>query len=93
MPWHELLGPLHRLSEPAAPDDWFAELQSRCSHGSFELAVLGGRLAVTPGYAFLAGYQAALRRLWPAAPTASAHSVPPKTANCFRPTCRPAWTS
>ncbi len=68
MPWHELLGPLHRLSEPTAPDHWFAELQSRCSGDSFELAVLGGRLAITPGYAFLAGYQAALRRLWPDAP-------------------------
>jgi hypothetical protein len=68
MSWHELLGPLRRLPEPAALDDWFAELLSRCAGGSFELAVLGGRLAVTPGLAFLAGYQAALRRLWPAAP-------------------------
>lgn len=68
MSWHELLGPLQRLPAPAALDDWFAELLSRCAGGSFELAVLGGRLAATPGLAFLAGYQSALRRLWPAAP-------------------------
>lgn len=30
--------------------------------------MLGGRLAASPGLAFLAGYQAALRALWPAAP-------------------------
>ncbi|AHL74491.1 acyl-CoA dehydrogenase [Stutzerimonas stutzeri] len=66
--WHELLVPLQRLPPPAALDDWFADLQSRGANGPFELAVLGGRLAATPGLAFLAGYQAALRRLWPAAP-------------------------
>ncbi len=34
----------------------------------FELAVLGGRSMATPGLAFLVGYQAALRVLWPSAP-------------------------
>ncbi|WP_313645946.1 acyl-CoA dehydrogenase [Pseudomonas sp.] len=34
----------------------------------FELAVLGGRAMATPGLAFLIGYQAALRVLWPSAP-------------------------
>jgi len=34
----------------------------------FELAVLGGRAMATPGLAFLVGYQAALRVLWPSAP-------------------------
>lgn len=68
MPWQELLGPLQRLPQPTALDGWFAELQSRGTDGTVELAILGGRLAATPGLAFLAGYQAALRRLWPAAP-------------------------
>jgi hypothetical protein len=68
MPWHELLGPLQRLPHPAALEDWFAELRSSGTDGTVELAILGGRLAATPGLAFLAGYQAALRRLWPAAP-------------------------
>lgn len=68
MLWHDLLGPLQRLPQSAALDDWYAALQARGPAGPFELAVLGGRLATTPGLAFLAGYQAALRRLWPAAP-------------------------
>ncbi|MDD1979715.1 acyl-CoA dehydrogenase middle domain-containing protein [Pseudomonas tussilaginis] len=34
----------------------------------FELAVLGARAMPTPGLAFLVGYQAALRVLWPSAP-------------------------
>lgn len=34
----------------------------------FELAVLGGRAMAMPGLAFLVGYQAALRVLWPSAP-------------------------
>jgi len=34
----------------------------------FELAALGGRAMATPGLAFLVGYQAALRVLWPSAP-------------------------
>lgn len=39
MSWHELPGPLQHPSEPAALDDWFAELLSRCAAGSFEAAV------------------------------------------------------
>ncbi|WP_217476477.1 acyl-CoA dehydrogenase [Stutzerimonas stutzeri] len=68
MSWHELIGPLHRLPSRLALDDWFAALQAQCEGDLFELAVLGGRLAETPGLAFVAGYQAALRRLWPDAP-------------------------
>ncbi|WP_152225910.1 acyl-CoA/acyl-ACP dehydrogenase [Pseudomonas sp. SCB32] len=69
MSWKCLLGPQDRLPAGVPLDDWFAELLERAGHvGSFELAVLGGRLAATPGLAFLAGYQAALRALWPAAP-------------------------
>ncbi|MDN6858751.1 acyl-CoA dehydrogenase [Pseudomonas sp. CAN2814] len=69
MPWNCLLGPQDRLPPGLALDDWYAELLARagCAN-SFELAVLGGRLATSPGLAFLAGYQAALRALWPAAP-------------------------
>jgi len=69
MSWKCLLGPQDRLPAGVPLDDWYAELLERAgSVGSFELAVLGGRLATTPGLAFLAGYQAALRALWPAAP-------------------------
>ncbi len=69
MPWKCLLGPQERLPAGVPLDDWYAELLERAGTvGSFELAVLGGRLAATPGLAFLAGYQGALRALWPAAP-------------------------
>ncbi len=68
MHWHELLGPLQRLPQLAALDDWFAALRALDTADPFELAVLGGRVAITPGLAFLVGYQAALRRLWPEAP-------------------------
>ena len=68
MPWPRLLDPTQRL--PAAPlPDWFASLLQACPGASpFELAVLGGCRAATPGLAFLAGYQGALRVLWPSAP-------------------------
>ncbi|WP_369958811.1 acyl-CoA dehydrogenase family protein [Pseudomonas benzenivorans] len=68
MPWQRLLQPHERL--PAASlDDWYAALLERLvKPTSFELALLGGRLAATPGLAFLAGYQGALRVLWPSAP-------------------------
>lgn len=68
MSWHELLGPLQHLPQSTSLERWFTALQSRGANDSFELAVLGGRLAATPGLAFLAGYQAALRSLWPDAP-------------------------
>jgi hypothetical protein len=48
---------------------WFAELsESTTGIQSCEMAIYGGRLAATPGLAFLAGYQAALRALVPSAP-------------------------
>lgn len=68
MPWQPLLQTRDRL--PASDlESWYAGLLERLGEVSpFALAVLGGRLAATPGLAFLAGYQAALRALWPAAP-------------------------
>lgn len=68
MPWQTLLETRDRLSESNL-EDWYAALTERVDDGGpFALAVLGGRLATTPGRAFLAGYQGALRALWPAAP-------------------------
>jgi alkylation response protein AidB-like acyl-CoA dehydrogenase len=49
--------------------DTYATLLQRWGNRSpFDLAVLGGHSASTPGLAFLFGYQAALRALWPSAP-------------------------
>ncbi|WP_263145169.1 acyl-CoA dehydrogenase family protein [Pseudomonas sp. RIT-PI-AD] len=68
MPWQASLGPLQRLA-PVRLDDWYAALRARAGDATpLRLALLGGRLAATPGLAFLAGYQAALRALWPSAP-------------------------
>jgi hypothetical protein len=69
MPWQTLLNRRDRL--PANPDlaEGFATLMQQLGTVMpFELAVLGGRLMATPGLAFLVGYQAALRMLWPSAP-------------------------
>ena len=69
MPWQSLLKRRDRL--PADPDlgEGFATLLQQLGAVSpFELAVAGGRLMATPGLAFLVGYQAALRMLWPSAP-------------------------
>ncbi|WP_448106644.1 acyl-CoA dehydrogenase family protein [Pseudomonas azerbaijanoccidentalis] len=69
MPWQTLLKRRDRL--PANPDlgEGFATLLEQLgSVTPFELAVAGGRLMATPGLAFLVGYQAALRMLWPSAP-------------------------
>ncbi|VVO42603.1 acyl-CoA dehydrogenase family protein [Pseudomonas fluorescens] len=69
MPWQALLN--HRKRLPANPDlaeGYGALLQQLGSVTPFELAVRGGRLMATPGLAFLVGYQAALRMLWPSAP-------------------------
>ncbi|MWV11356.1 acyl-CoA dehydrogenase [Pseudomonas sp. R-28-1W-6] len=68
MPWQPLLQTRERL--PASDlESWYASLLERVGEAApFALASLGGRLAATPGLAFLAGYQAALRALWPAAP-------------------------
>lgn len=68
MPWQSLLQTRDRL--PVSDlESWYAALLERVGEVTpFALASLGGRLAATPGLAFLAGYQAALRALWPAAP-------------------------
>ncbi|MBV4459873.1 acyl-CoA dehydrogenase family protein [Pseudomonas sp. COR58] len=69
MPWPTLLECRERM--PAVPDlrEGFAMLLHQLgSVTPFELAVAGGRRMATPGLAFLVGYQAALRMLWPSAP-------------------------
>ncbi|POA19738.1 acyl-CoA dehydrogenase [Pseudomonas sp. FW300-N1A1] len=69
MPWQALLNCTARL--PANPDlaEGYANLLDVLGGVSpFELAVHGGRMMATPGLAFLVGYQAALRMLWPSAP-------------------------
>lgn len=69
MPWPSLLESRERL--PAVTDlaEGFATLLHQLGNVTpFELAVAGGRRMATPGLAFLAGYQAALRMLWPSAP-------------------------
>lgn len=66
---------LDRLNQPHAQpllgsldETWGALLERLGPVSPFELAVLGGQAMPTPGLAFLAGYQAALRVLWPSAP-------------------------
>ncbi|MBF8723614.1 acyl-CoA dehydrogenase [Pseudomonas guariconensis] len=66
---------LQRLNDPcrqplaATLGEGHGALLERLGHATpFELAVLGGRAMATPGLAFLVGYQAALRVLWPSAP-------------------------
>ncbi|QZP35689.1 acyl-CoA dehydrogenase family protein [Pseudomonas sp. DR48] len=69
MPWQNLLDRRDRI--PANPDlaEGFATLLHQLGTVTpFELATVGGRLMATPGLAFLVGYQAALRMLWPSAP-------------------------
>ncbi|SFW17130.1 hypothetical protein SAMN03159511_1051 [Pseudomonas sp. NFACC19-2] len=70
MPWSSLFQPNERLTAEVGLEDWYARLLERLggTPQPFELALVGGLLAATPGLAFLAGYQAALRMLWPAAP-------------------------
>ncbi|TWC31411.1 hypothetical protein FBY03_12089 [Pseudomonas sp. SJZ079] len=69
MPWQRLMQTRDRLPVAASLDEWYATLLERLGNPPpFELALLGGRLAATPGLAFLAGYQGALRVLWPSAP-------------------------
>lgn len=68
MLWSTLLGPLPRCAE-TQPSAWFnALIKQSVGANNGELAIFGGRLAATPGLAFLAGYQAALRALIPTAP-------------------------
>ncbi|WP_237883781.1 acyl-CoA dehydrogenase family protein [Pseudomonas sp. PGPR40] len=69
MPWQSLLKRRDRLSaNPDLGEGFAALLQQLGAVSPFELAVAGGRLMATPGLAFLVGYQAALRMLWPSAP-------------------------
>jgi alkylation response protein AidB-like acyl-CoA dehydrogenase len=68
MPWQSLLKSPARLPV-AGLESWYASLLTQLAKPTpFELALQGGHLAATPGLAFLAGYQGALRALWPAAP-------------------------
>lgn len=70
MPWSILFRPLERLAVDGGLEAWYGRLLEGCggTPAPFELALSGGLRAATPGLAFLAGYQAALRVLWPAAP-------------------------
>lgn len=69
MSWAGLIGPLQPIAASAGLRGWYEELCGAAGDAdSLGLAVLGGRLAATPGLAFLAGYQAALRALWADAP-------------------------
>lgn len=69
MPWTDLLHRRERLPAVADLAECFATLlQTLGNVTPFELAVAGGRRMATPGLAFLVGYQAALRMLWPSAP-------------------------
>lgn len=69
MSWLERLD--HTVSQPLLQnldETWAALLERLGPVSPFELAMLGGKALPTPGLAFLAGYQAALRVLWPSAP-------------------------
>ncbi|MDD1015327.1 acyl-CoA dehydrogenase [Pseudomonas rubra] len=69
MAWLQRLNDRQRHSQAATLADTYSSLLARLGPVSpFELAVLGGRAMNTPGLAFLVGYQAALRVLWPSAP-------------------------
>ncbi|MCF4998646.1 acyl-CoA dehydrogenase [Pseudomonas syringae] len=69
MPWSTLLERHERLPAVADLSEGFATLLQQLGNVTpFELAVAGGRRMATPGLAFLVGYQAALRMLWPSAP-------------------------
>ena len=69
MPWPDLLHSRERLPAVADLAEGFATLlQTLGNVTPFELTVAGGRRMATPGLAFLVGYQAALRMLWPSAP-------------------------
>lgn len=69
MPWQTLLERHERLlANPDLGEGFATLLQQLGTVSPFELAVAGGRSMATPGLAFLVGYQAALRMLWPSAP-------------------------
>ncbi len=70
MAWLQRLNDPQRHTLSASLADTYASLLARLGAVSpFELAVLGARAMPTPGLAFLIGYQAALRVLWPSAPS------------------------
>ncbi|KPA88416.1 MULTISPECIES: acyl-CoA dehydrogenase family protein [Pseudomonas] len=69
MPWSFLLDPPQRQPVPTDLAEGYAQLLDTLGTVTpFELAVRGGHVMATPGLAFLVGYQAALRMLWPSAP-------------------------
>lgn len=69
MAWLQRLNDPLRLAPTGTLGETYAALLERLGPvAPFELAVLGGRAMATPGLAFLVGYQAALRVLWPSAP-------------------------
>lgn len=69
MAWLQRLNDPQRLPLSADLGETYSSLLAHLGSVSpFELAVLGGRAMPTPGLAFLIGYQAALRMLWPSAP-------------------------
>lgn len=69
MPWLQRLNDPQRLPLGPSLGETYAGVREHLGTvGPFELAVLGGRAMATPGLAFLVGYQAALRVLWPSAP-------------------------
>ncbi|MGE7990569.1 acyl-CoA dehydrogenase [Pseudomonas sp. NPDC089554] len=69
MPWLQRLNDPLRLPLAASLGQTHAAVLEHLGVvNPFELAVLGGRAMATPGLAFLVGYQAALRVLWPSAP-------------------------
>ena len=60
MPWSSLFQPVERLSAEQGLEDWYGRLLASLggTPAPFELALVGGLRAATPGLAFLAGYQA-----------------------------------
>ncbi|MFK5734252.1 acyl-CoA dehydrogenase family protein [Pseudomonas urmiensis] len=71
MAWLQRLNdPLRQPLAASLGQTYAAQLEHLGTAAPFELAVLGGRAMATPGLAFLIGYQAALRVLWPSAPAA-----------------------
>ncbi|ATB64517.1 acyl-CoA dehydrogenase [Pseudomonas mosselii] len=69
MAWLQRLNdPLRHPLAATLGETYAAVLERLGAVAPFELAVLGGRAMATPGLAFLLGYQAALRVLWPSAP-------------------------
>ncbi|WP_449431342.1 acyl-CoA dehydrogenase [Pseudomonas putida] len=69
MAWLQRINdPLRQPLAGTLGETYAAQLAHLGPVAPFELAVLGGRAMATPGLAFLIGYQAALRVLWPSAP-------------------------